>query len=82
MLGWEYDKDAEQKIIKEEGRKEGRKEGKVVTKIETAKAMLTEGFDESLISKITQMPIDWVKKVLESFSENQEPNNMDLKTSQ
>jgi len=42
--------------------------------------MLTEGFDESLIAKITQMPIDWVKKILESFSESQETNNMDLGT--
>ena len=84
MLGWEYDKDAELKIIREEGlqegRQEGRQEGKEETKIETAIAMLTEGFDESLIAKITQMPIDWVKKILESFSESQETNNMDLGT--
>ena len=66
MLAWEYNQDAEFRIIREEAREEGREEGREETKIETVLAMIKKGFDALLIAEITKMPIEWVRKIIAS----------------
>jgi predicted transposase/invertase (TIGR01784 family) len=48
---------------REEGLKEGLKEGIERGKMETVKAMLNEGIDIMLISKITKLPIEMIKEL-------------------
>ena len=60
MLSWEYCQETEFKVLREEGREEGREENKIETAIE----MFKEGFEIPIISKITQMPLEWVKEVI------------------
>ena len=60
MLAWEYCQETEFRVLREEGREEGREE----KTIETAIEMFKEGFDMPIISKITKMPLEWVKEII------------------
>ena len=60
MLSWEYCQETEFRVLREEGREEGREENK----IETAFEMFKEGFDIPIISKITKMPLEWIKEII------------------
>jgi predicted transposase/invertase (TIGR01784 family) len=46
---------------KHEGRLEGRLEGKLEKEAEIIKRMLKEGFDVTVVSRITGLPIDKIK---------------------
>jgi len=53
MLGWQYDQEAEFRVIRREEREEGREEGREELKIEIALRMLERGRDIELIQEAT-----------------------------
>ena len=70
MLMWEYDQEAEFRILREEGRQEGEEK----TKTEMAIEMLKDGLNTDKIARYVKMPVDWVKKITESNFESPEKN--------
>ena len=59
MLLWEYDQEAEYRVIREESWEEGRES----VRIKTALEMFKKGFDVSLIAEIIEMPMEWVNEI-------------------
>jgi predicted transposase/invertase (TIGR01784 family) len=46
-----------------QGREQGKIEGKIESKREIAKTMLAEGFEPSIIAKITLLSVDEIKRL-------------------
>ena len=57
MLAWEYDQDAEFRIIMEEGMEKGMVRGREETIIETALEMFKDGFSADKISRYVKCPL-------------------------
>ena len=64
VTGFEEEMRIEYLDGKREGKREGRRQGKIEGEIDFARKLLDDGFDEEVISRYTDIPIERIKRNL------------------